>query len=127
MSQTLAGPDCQLQARLEIEEGYRSVFEFLSDDTGSLESEAIPIKPKRALQIVNAEGDDCKSRSHADLGKGTAKTEEKGGVTITIPHRNDCVGDYFAYFCNISALGTSAISAKLPARMASANCVSVRK
>jgi hypothetical protein len=52
-----AGPECQPQSGLQIEEGDGSVLALLSDDSLGFQAEAIPIEADGALQVVDAESD----------------------------------------------------------------------
>jgi hypothetical protein len=55
--QARAGPECQPQSGLQLEEGDGSVLELLSDDSLGFQAEAIPIEADGALQVVDAESD----------------------------------------------------------------------
>ena len=57
VSQARAGPECQPQSGLQLEEGDGPVLELLSDDSLGFQAEAIPIEADGALQVVDAESD----------------------------------------------------------------------
>ena len=39
--------------------GDRPVFELLADDPGRLEAQAVSVKPKGSLQVIDTEGQDA--------------------------------------------------------------------
>jgi len=58
MGDILATPDGQLQAALEIKEGDGAMLKLRADDSPRRQTEPIPIKRQRSLQIVNTESND---------------------------------------------------------------------
>src|SRR5215216_1022696 len=66
MGNALTRPDCQLQRSLQVEEGYGPILNLCANNAFRLEPKAVPIKPERVLQIINADGDDSDSWLHTD-------------------------------------------------------------
>src|SRR5690606_29720742 len=63
-------PEGQLQAWLEIEEGYRTMLEFLADDALAGEPEAVAVERECPRQVVDAQGDNAYSSLHGYLPPG---------------------------------------------------------
>ena len=64
MGKRSAGPNGELQAMLEIEEGDGAMFKLHADDPLRRQTQPIAIKPQRSLQIVNSKSNDSDSRLH---------------------------------------------------------------
>jgi hypothetical protein len=56
--QAAAGPEGELQSRLEIEERYRAVLELGADDALRGEAKAVAVESDGAFQVVDPEGDE---------------------------------------------------------------------
>jgi hypothetical protein len=54
----LAGPEPELQARLQLEESDRAVGELLADDTLGLQTQAVAIEAERPLQVIDPDRDE---------------------------------------------------------------------
>jgi hypothetical protein len=73
VSETLARPDCEFQARLQIEEGHGPMLEFRANDAFCWQAKTIAIEIHRPFQVVNAEGNNRNARFHGmapSLGEG---------------------------------------------------------
>src|SRR5690606_15371988 len=66
MRNARARPQRQAQARLQIEEGHRTVLELFADDPFSLKTEPVAIELQRFIEVFNAKGDDSNAWLHDD-------------------------------------------------------------
>src|SRR5690606_23623884 len=60
----LARPDREAQPALELEERDGAVLELLADQAAGREAEAVAVEAQRALEVVDAEGEDGQLRLH---------------------------------------------------------------
>src|SRR5205823_6405287 len=58
-------PERELEARLQIKESDRAVLELRADDAFGLQAHSVAVEPQRALEVVNAQGDERDARLHA--------------------------------------------------------------
>jgi hypothetical protein len=58
MGERCAGPNGEFQAMLKIKEGDGAMLKLRADDPLRRQTESIPIKPQRSLQIVNTKRND---------------------------------------------------------------------
>jgi hypothetical protein len=64
MSDALAGPESQTQARLKLDEHNSPVLELFANDAFGGKAQAITVETQRGFKIINAESDNCDSRFH---------------------------------------------------------------
>src|SRR5690554_4026883 len=64
MGNTLARPKRQFQPRLKVKERNSAMLEFLADDAIRMETQAIAVERKRAVQISHAKRDNGDSSFH---------------------------------------------------------------
>ncbi|MNG38641.1 hypothetical protein D3C84_1264170 [compost metagenome] len=64
MGQAGAWPQGQLQARLQVDEHHRAMFELAADDAGRRQAQAVAVKAQRTFQVVHGEGDDADAGLH---------------------------------------------------------------
>ena len=62
MGDARAWPEREPQSCLEFDKYHGAVLELPADDSLRGQSEPVPIKAQRALQVVDADGDDGNSR-----------------------------------------------------------------
>ena len=62
-----ARPECELEARLQIEKRDRAVLELRADDTFGFEAEAVAVEAERSLQVIHAQRDERDARLHVTL------------------------------------------------------------
>ena len=71
MRDVLLRPKRELQPRLQVEEDHGAMLEFRADDALRREPQAVAIEAHRALEIVDAEGDEGDARLHFAYRKNT--------------------------------------------------------
>lgn len=92
MREILASPDGELQALLQVKERDGSMLTFCPDDALRGEAQPIPIKPQRALHIIDAEGAGgvygfmvLSPRHHTGMRKDPRCETACGGVASPAP------------------------------------------
>src|SRR5438094_4691119 len=60
-----SGPERELESRLQIEERHGAILELGADDTFGVQAQPVAVEPQRALEVVNAQGDERDARLHA--------------------------------------------------------------
>src|SRR5690606_37046620 len=75
-----ARPERQPQPSLQVDEDHRAVLELRSVDAVRGEAEPFAVEVERALQVVDAEGEDGDARQHGRLrGQGSGRGARGGG------------------------------------------------
>src|SRR5438309_8009524 len=65
MGEARARPERELESRLQIEERHGAMLELGADDAFGVQAQPVAVEPQRALEVVNAQGDERDARLHA--------------------------------------------------------------